>query len=280
MAMLLAATAAGMFAFDLYYSSTLKKERTDKLTPNEFHEFELEQIIVLTHDTSLFRFKAAPAGDTTNPGVLAPNHVIVKDDSCQIARSYTPLTYGSSFFDLLVKRYSAGSVSRMIHDLHVGEKLSVRGPLRTIEYKPNSAKRLLLIAGGTGITPMYQLIKQILKDATDEAEMVLVYGSRSEKDILLRNELSFLQQNFPERLIVEHVLQDGGPVGWKGSKGLITGELIKKFIPQHGSFLTLVCGPDAMIKTLAGSRMGEDKNRELGGVLKAINMTTESVFVL
>jgi NAD(P)H-flavin reductase len=69
----------------------------------------------------------------------------VKDESCQIGRSYTPITYGKNHFDLLVKKYMNGSVSNMIHDMKVGEYLCARGPIRTFDYSTNMVNHLGMV---------------------------------------------------------------------------------------------------------------------------------------
>ncbi|KAE8683563.1 hypothetical protein F3Y22_tig00111200pilonHSYRG00106 [Hibiscus syriacus] len=111
-------------------------------------------------------------------------------------------------FDLVVKVYfkgvhpkfpNRGLMSQYLESLPIGSILDVKGPLGHIEYtgrgsftvhdKPKFAKKLAMLTGGTGITPIYQVIQAILKDPEDETDMYVVYANRTEDDILLKEEL-------------------------------------------------------------------------------------------
>jgi cytochrome-b5 reductase len=101
------------------------------------------------------------------------------------------------------------------------------------------------VAGGTGITPMYQLVKQILRDPEDKTSISIVFGSRTEKDILLKSELAILAQTHPDRLKVKHVVQQADPEKWPGERGIISEQSLKDSLPNSNSnCLILVCGPE------------------------------------
>jgi cytochrome-b5 reductase len=81
-------------------------------------------------------------------------------------------------------------MSTYLHNLDVGQSLSIRGPIPKYKWEPNKFCHHLkftdvrheaigLIAGGTGITPMYQLIKAIFKNPEDKTKVTLVYGNVS-----------------------------------------------------------------------------------------------------
>lgn len=102
------------------------------------------------------------------------------------------------------------------------------------------------IAGGTGITPIYQLVRHILSTPADRTRITILYASRSEPDILLRTELDALQRQHPDRLRVYHTIEEVVP-GWQGGKGRVTEEMIKEWMPKpgrEGGVLVAVCGPD------------------------------------
>ena len=66
-------------------------------------------------------------------------------------------------FDLLIKTYENGNISRHVAGKNVGEHIEIRGPKGFFTYTPNMVKSFGMIAGGTGIAPMYQIITAILK---------------------------------------------------------------------------------------------------------------------
>lgn len=242
-----------------------------KLSPSNFRQFKLREVIPLNHDSSLYRFGCdlRDVDSTTNP---APSHVIVKDDTCQIARPYTPVTFAKSHFDLIVKRYPDGIVSGFLAGLDVGSYVEIRGPIQTlpVPYQANVVDELGMvclftvgfthdeksilrlhsfqIAGGTGITPAYQLIKQILRNKNDHTKISLIYANKSEEDILLRSELEVLSVGHPDRLKVYFVIEkEPASKDWLEGLGYINEKMVKENLPNPilgDKAAVLVSGPD------------------------------------
>lgn len=110
-----------------------------------------------------------------------------------------------------------------------------------------------MLAGGTGITPMYQLIRAICEGPRDTTEVSLVYANRSEGDILLRKELDSFARRYPGNLKV-HYLVDQAPEGWTGGTGRFTKELLEDRFPdpreERGK--VMLCGPPGMVGAAKG----------------------------
>lgn len=145
--LLLAGTAISLIGFDLYFYNYIYEAPPKSLNPDAFEAFDLAQITRINHDTSLFRIKARvlslmEGGGGTLP---VPSHILVKDDSCQIARAYSPVVYDKEYVDLLVKKYPDGSISRMLHDSKVGDKIWIRGPFSSMPYRSNVVKDLGMV---------------------------------------------------------------------------------------------------------------------------------------
>merc|ERR1712153_262159 len=64
------------------------------------------------------------------------------------------------------------------HIVAVDNAMDFRGPITTLQYEPNQATCLGMVAGGTGITPMYQIIRTVLSNPTDKTQLRLLYASR------------------------------------------------------------------------------------------------------
>nr|KAF6437366.1 cytochrome b5 reductase 2 [Molossus molossus] len=108
-----------------------------------------------------------------------------------------------------------------------------------------------MIAGGTGITPMLQLIRHITKNPRDKTRMSLIFANQTEDDILMRKELEEVAKTHPEQFSLWYTL-DRPPAGWKYSSGFITADMIKEHLPAPGkSTFILVCGPPALIQSAA-----------------------------
>ena len=104
-----------------------------------------------------------------------------------------------------------------------------------------------MIAGGTGITPMLQLIRAIIKNEKDQTKVSLLYANQSEKDILLRNELDQIALEHPDQVNVWYTV-DTCSDDWKYSKGFVNADMISEHLfPPSNDTLVLMCGPPPMI---------------------------------
>jgi nitrate reductase (NAD(P)H) len=98
---------------------------------------------------------------------------------------------------------------QILDKLEIGDFVEVRGPIGHFHYtRPGhflnhkhegEADRINMIAGGTGITPMYQVMKEILSNPADTSSLRLLYANQTEEDILIRRELEELQSQHPDR---------------------------------------------------------------------------------
>jgi len=102
--------------------------------------------------------------------------------------------------------------------------------------------------GGTGITPMLQVITAVLSNPADTTKMSLLYANQTEDDILVRDELDALAAKHPNNLKVWYTV-DRPPEEWKFSTGFITTDMIKERLPAPGpETIVLMCGPPPMVK--------------------------------
>jgi cytochrome-b5 reductase len=183
------------------------------------------------------------------------------------------------YLDLIVKRYKNGPMSEHIHSLEVGQQLEFKGPLLKFAWESNKHQQIALIAGGTGITPMYQLMRAILTNPNDMTKITLVFGNVREEDILLKNEIQELENTYPQRFRAFYVL-DEPPKGWTGGKGYITKELLKTVLPEpkEDSIKLFVCGPPGMYKAISGTKVSPKDQGELSGILKELGYNKDQVY--
>uniref|UniRef100_A0A8C6RKD7 NADH-cytochrome b5 reductase n=1 Tax=Nannospalax galili TaxID=1026970 RepID=A0A8C6RKD7_NANGA len=112
-------------------------------------------------------------------------------------------------------------------------------------------RHLGMIAGGTGITPMLQLIRHIIRNPSDRTRMSLIFANQTEEDILVRKELEEIARTYFFQFNLWYTL-DKPPAGWKYSSGFVTANMIKEHLPPPGkATLILVCGPPPLIQTAA-----------------------------
>ena len=144
---------------------------------------------------------------------------------------------------LTIKRVKDGLASNYILDnWAVGSEVTASEPLGVFTYEPlRDAKTVIGIAGGSGITPFRSLAKAIA-DGDEEANLILLYGSRTLEDAIFQDEFKSLEKTcskFKLVNVLSHEENDGC------EKGFITAELIKKYAPE-ADYSLFLCGPQAM----------------------------------
>ena len=211
--------------------------------------YELTAVQQDTHDTRTFCF-ALPEDATLDmlPGDHLYVHATINGKT--VKRPYTPSSVPGTtgYFDLTVKRYEAGLVSTYLHDRKVGDTVLMSGPNAGGHWTDGMAKRVGLVAGGTGITPMISIIRWILAAGLD-AELVLVFANKTEADIIFRDEW---ESNAREHanFQVYHVLEQP-PSGWTQGRGRITEEILRSHLPAPASDTAVfLCGPPLMVDAL------------------------------
>lgn len=228
------------------------------LKPDVFQEFELLEKTVISHNVAIYRFKlptsqsvlGLPIGQHISIG--AP--LIQPDGSTkEIVRSYTPISgdHQPGHFDLLIKSYPQGNISKLMASLVVGQTIRVRGPKGAFVYTPNMVRHFGMIAGGTGITPMLQIIRAIVRGRPigDKTQVDLIFANVALQDILLKEDLDTLVQ--ADAGIRVHFVLDNPPEGWTGGVGYVTPDMISKWLPKPAADVKiLLCGPPPMVSGL------------------------------
>ena len=205
----------------------------------------IDDIIVHSDDVKSFILKSADgsklapfrAGQYLTLKLKIGNSIVTRPYSI----ASTPNNAREGFYNITVKRVPDGFVSGWILDnFKIGDSVSAYSPEGTFVYEPiRDAKTVVGIAGGSGITPFLSLAGSIA-DGTCDAELVLLYGARTVKDLVFKAELDKLAKN--EKIKVVYVLSDAKTKGYE--KGFIDAELIKKYAPEKYSIF--LCGPKAM----------------------------------
>lgn len=183
------------------------------------------------------------------------------------------------YLELVVKAYPGGAMSEHLHSMNIDQRLSFKGPIVKYPWEANKHNHICLIAGGTGITPMYQLAREIFKNPEDKTKVTLVFGNDGEGDILLKKELQDLENTYPQRFRAFYVLSNP-PAEWTGGKGFISKELLKTVLPEpkEENIKLFVCGPPPMYKAISGGKVSPKDQGELSGILKDLGYNKDQVF--
>ncbi|KAG9222289.1 hypothetical protein CCMSSC00406_0006586 [Pleurotus cornucopiae] len=257
------------------------------LDPENFVDFKLKRVEPYNDNTAKFVFEL-PNNEASLLPVASclvvkssdPN-ALVNDQGKPIIRPYTPISPPDlpGELTLMVKKYDTGNASKYIHSLKEGDSLAIKGPIPKWPYKINEFDEVALIGGGSGVTPLYQILTHALADKSNKTKFTLLFGNIAEKDILLREEFDALKKQFPDKFDVVYFL-DKPEANWKGAKGFIGKEALTNYVapPTLGEKVKVfVCGPPGQVAALAGKKAGM-KQGELGGILKELGYTEDQVY--
>ena len=264
-----AACIVGVTAIVFRY---LNGQRAVFLSDGEYVPVRLVAKTAISPDTRVFRF--ALEHPTQTLGLPIGQHMSLRATigGEVVTRSYTPISSDDDkgFVEFVIKVYFAnvhpkfpdgGKMSQHMERMQVGDTLDVRGPVGRFDYRGKGQykikqgatwvnrdiKKVGLIAGGTGITPVLQLVRSVLKDPSDRTEMWLLFANHTEADILLRKELEECAKD--PRCRVHFTLSMPPAEGWTHSRGRIDADMIAQHMPMpDASTIVLMCGPPPMVQ--------------------------------
>ncbi|KAH6700587.1 NADH-cytochrome b5 reductase-like protein [Leptodontidium sp. MPI-SDFR-AT-0119] len=236
----------------------------------------LESSETVSHNTKRLRF-AFPDSNAVSGLTLTSSVLTVSWPAGRwfpVLRPYTPINSldepGS--LELMIKRYPNGKASNYLHSLSPDDKLFFLAALPGYKYKPNTFSHVTMIAGGAGITPIYQLTQGILRNPEDKTKITMIVGVNTDVDVLLKNEFDEFERKFPGRFKAIYTVSH--PV--EGSvlrKGYVTKELLLEVLgeKEEADTKVFVCGPPPMEEALVG-------RRGRGGILKELGFGKDEIY--
>ncbi|KAL8979590.1 MAG: hypothetical protein Q9177_006102 [Variospora cf. flavescens] len=246
-------------------------------------DLKLESVEELSQNTKKLRF-ALPDKDDVS-GLQIASALLTKykgpDMEKPVIRPYTPTSDEDArgHIDFVVKRYPNGPMSQHMHNMEPPQRLDFKGPIPKYPWEANKHDHICLIAGGTGITPMYQLCRAIFSNPSDKTKVTLVFGNVTEEDILLKREFEDLENTYPQRFRAFYML-DKPPEGWMQGTGYINRELLKQVLPEPKveNIKIFVCGPPGLYKAISGPKKSPQDQGDLAGLLKDLGYAKDQVY--
>ncbi|HYL34715.1 MAG TPA: iron-sulfur cluster-binding domain-containing protein, partial [Bryobacteraceae bacterium] len=147
----------------------------------------------------------------------------------------------SGYVEITSKRVHDGCVSVFLNDrASIGMTVEATGPFGQFCLNPVSDRKVVLLAAGSGITPMLGMLRYV-DDLGLETEIVLLYCVRTSQDIIFRRDLDELQARLPN--FRYYVLLSQPDPEWTGARGHINREFISKAVPEMHGQVFFLCGP-------------------------------------
>ena len=218
-----------------------------------------------TRTTRTFKLAPAPASETgALPCFRAGQYLSLKAtvDGARISRPYSissapfEASGRDGFYEITLRRIDGGFFSDHVwNNWAVGTPVQSSSPVGLFYHEPlRDTGKIVGLAGGSGVTPFRSMAREIAFGDL-EAELLLLYGSSDQNDIVFRDELEELESRSAGKLRVVHVLSgetalSGATASLDGcEQGLITAELIERHADTKNSSF-FVCGPELMYRFL------------------------------
>ncbi len=232
-----------------------KKEepQPEKEARSKYLELTVHSVIKETADAITIRFEPPEGGLSYQAGQFLT--LILPMDGQEVRRSYSLCTSPAtdSYPSVTVKRVASGQVSNYLNDtLKPGDTVRVVEPMGmfTTTIDPTQQRHLVMLGGGSGITPLMGLLKSVLHQEP-RSKVSLIYANRDAASIIFRQSLEALTQEYAERFHVVHVLED--TTDYTGAlEGRVTTErlpeLLKGLPFKESATEYFLCGPQGMME--------------------------------
>ncbi|CAM1511130.1 Fc.00g086430.m01.CDS01 [Cosmosporella sp. VM-42] len=221
---------------------------------------------VISSDSKIFTFKLNH--ENQEVGLPTGQHLMLRlrDPATReaIIRAYTPFSDGAQrgTLDVLIKIYydtperKGGKMTQALDSLPLGHFVEFKGPIGHFEYRGNGlcvigsqerrVKRFIMVCGGSGITPIWQVLRAVLTDKADPTKCLVLDGNRAEEDILCKAELDTFAVENTEKCRLIYALSNP-PAAWTGINGHLDRALFEREAgTPTGDELVLICGPPPM----------------------------------
>jgi ferredoxin-NADP reductase len=222
----------------------------------------LESIRQETHDTKTLRFRVPRERRFhAKPGQFLTFHWVIKDKP--VTRSYTISSSPkhSEYVEITPKRIANGCVTSFLHDeVKPGLTVEASGPYGHFCFDDVVHESIVLIAAGSGITPMIAMLRYI-KDEYLSTPVTLLYCVRTSRDIIFEAELEEIRGVVPSFDYYVSISQPDA--GWKGHTGRLSREFVLEYASDLDRSTVFLCGPTGFMENAREilTSLGVDQSR-------------------
>ncbi|MFZ9045094.1 MAG: FAD-binding oxidoreductase [Cyclobacteriaceae bacterium] len=226
-----------------------KKTESPQEFQNRYFDLTISEVVEVGKDALNLVFENPGSEFTYQPGQFLT--IIDKVNDKKIRRAYS-LCSSPAWEDkpaVTVKRVEGGLMSNHINDAYeAGQTVEVMEPMGmfTTSYSEDQVRKITLIAGGSGITPLFSIMKSLLKEEP-KTSIDFVYANRSEEYIIFKNELAKLSEEY-QQLSLYHILEEASDVAkYTGRPDAAMATKIALDLSMDGNSEVFICGPQPMM---------------------------------
>jgi len=208
-----------------------------------------------TRDCVSLRFRT-PEGQSLG---ARPGQFLTFDwllDGQKLKRSFSISSSPShrAFVEITVKQHAAGQVSKFLNQgVALGLTVEARGPFGKFVFDERVHQKVVLLAGGSGITPMISILRY-MDDLSLRTDVTLLYSVKTRADIIFAAELDLLATRLPNLRCVLVLTEPDEQ--WQGAKGRMSREMIVQHVPDLADRTFFLCGPQAFMEHVGNTLRG------------------------
>ncbi|HEY0261608.1 MAG TPA: ferredoxin--NADP reductase [Chitinophagales bacterium] len=242
---------------------------------SHFHKLKIAQVKRETKDAVSVSFEIPEALKTNFhylPGQYLTLRLPINGEHVNRSYSFCSSPYANELPTITVKQVEGGKASTFVNQhLQAGAEIEVMEPNGNFHspISASNAKKYVLFGGGSGITPVFAILKSVLI-AEPNSTVTLFYGNRDTASIIFKNELETFQNQYGSRLKVVHIL-DKEEAGWTGHTGFMVKEKALQLLKENtdlnfANAEFFICGPTPMMK-------------EVEAALESLNVAKDKVHI-
>lgn len=247
----------------------LFKKKKEEVKKGAFLPLKVREVVRETPDTVSIYFEQPEPIMDYKPGQFLT--LVMDFDGKEERRSYSLCTspYVDPFPGISIKRVTGGLFSNFLNEkIFPGKTINVLPPMGnfTIDFHSKNQRHYIMVAGGSGITPIMGLLKSVLVNEPNSI-VTLIYCSRSENQIIFKNQLDMLEKANPDRFKVKHNLSQPSE-SWTGFKGRLNKDSFHSLVSmaeyeKRYEEIYFLCGPDGIMNTAKEvlNELGVDEKR-------------------
>lgn len=227
------------------------------------------------HNT--IRIKIQPDSDTKFTSARPCSFVYIYSDvGKRTRRPYTYLKTGRVPLEFLIKIYNTDGVSKYIDSLEEGDDVFITFPLQKMEYMPGMFKSVLIIAGGTGITPMLQVLNAEGENG-GKTHFTLLFCNTTREDIIGMSEIDVHR----DIVTVTHIISNLDAEEEDVVRGRINTSIIGKASRRQNDRkfdFVFVCGKSGMLRDVCGDKAPDKSQGKVEGMLSELGYNSTNVY--
>ncbi len=211
--------------------------------------YTIVELFTTAKDVDVLRLKATD--NTTlsfDPGMFVM--LIYKDPAsgADISRAFSLASSpDSETIDFIVAMIH-GQFTSKLDVAKVGDTLYVTGPYGQFKFDANKDKKVLFLAGGTGLAPFISMLRMIHEKKL-QIDINLVYSIKHPDEIILKEELDMYVKKLGMNMTITVTREDGAE-SWTGEKGHIDASMIARHAPDFLERGAYICGPLNFVKAM------------------------------